>query len=417
MLAQGEPFDGFNVIDEWQSPAAVLPWQALRDVILWARRAETPARLFTFTAPERRAAELADPAIPDDIRAPLTVLSRVLEPTTADAREELAQACRAISKWADTNGFPQTAISFAQGAALIHTVHAGHAYQVALLCRRAAEYERAETWYRRALRLAVKSRDPSIAALSWLGLGNLFIQRGNYTAARTVQLRAFRIARRSGLWNIKGLALHDLFAVAVEQGQVVEAENLARQAFHAYPKGADRLPALASDVAANWLQQGFYGRALVVFRAVLPVLHLGSERLFIVSLIARAAAGAGDLALFTWAWTEAWTVLEREPTTNRACGVLYNLAYASACLGDWERARMAGEYSVEVATGRGEQQIARKAAELVGELELQRFEHSLTPSPEEPKVLERAEALALRIVRRLAARGGLNSPRARLNPF
>ena len=277
---------------------------------------------------------------------------------------------------------------------------------MALLCRRAAEYPRAETWYRRALRLAVKSRDHSVAALSWLGLGNLFIQRGNYTAARTVQLRAFRIARRSGLWNIKGLALHDLFAVAVEQGQVVEAENLARQAFHAYPKGADRLPALASDVAANWLQQGFYGRAIIVFQAVLPTLRLKSERLHIISLIARAAAGAGDLALFTWAWTEAWAALDREPTTNRACAVLYNLAYASACLGDWQRARMAGKHSVEVASGGGERQVAMKAAELVEAVELQSFEHSLRPPPEEPEVLERAEALAMRFVRRLAARGG-----------
>jgi tetratricopeptide (TPR) repeat protein len=406
LLAQGEPFDGFNIIREWQSPAAVLPWQVFRDALLWAKRAETPGRLFTFAAAQLRAVELASPSVPEGIRAPLTALSRVLEPTPADAREELAQACRAISSWADSNNLPQTAISFAQGAALIHTTHAGHAYQVALLCRRAAEYPRAETWYRRALRLAVKSRDHSVAALSWLGLGNLFIQRGNYTAARTVQLRAFRIARRSGLWNIKGLALHDLFAVAVEQGQVVEAENLARQAFHAYPKGADRLPALACDVAAHWMQQGFYGRALIVFQAVLPTLRLSSERLLVLSVIARAAAGVGDLALFTEAWTEAWAILDREPTTNRACSALYNLAYASAFLGDWERARMAGKYSVEVATHRGEWEMATNAADLVTDVELQTFDHSLTPPPEEPEVLEKAEALAVRFVRRLAARGG-----------
>jgi tetratricopeptide (TPR) repeat protein len=406
LLTQGEPFDGFNVIDEWQSPAAVLPWQALRDAILWARRAEGPVRLFAFTAPERRAADLADPAIPDDIRAPLTVLSRVLEPTPADAREELAHACRAISKWADTNGFPQTAISFAQGAALIHTMHAGHAYQVALLCRRAAEYERAETWYRRALRLAKLAGDNHTAALAWSGLGNVLIKRGEYDVAKLAHLRAFRIARRQGLWHVKGNALHDLFAIAVETGQVAEAENLARQAFQAYPSSSDYLPALACDVASHWMHQGFYKRAIIVFRAALPTQRLRSVRLLIVSLIARAAAGAGDLALFTWAWTEAWATLNHDPATDRGCAVLYNLAYASACLEDWERALLAGRYSVELAVSRGEKEVHARAVKLLADVQESAFEHSLRPRPEAPEILVRAETLARRFVRRLAARAG-----------
>jgi hypothetical protein len=406
LLAQGEPFDGFNVIDEWRSPAAVLPWQALRDAILWARRAEAPVRLFTFTASERRAVELADPGIPDDIRAPLTVLSRVLSPTPTLAREELAEACRAISKWAETNALPQTAISFAQGAALIHTTHAGHAYQVALLCRRAAEYERAETWYRRALRLAKLAGDNHTAALAWSGLGNLLIQRGLYDAAKLAHLRAFRIARRQGLWIVKGNALHDLFTIAVDLGHVVEAERLARQAFQAYPTNSDFLPALACDVASHWMHQGFYDRAITVFRAALPLLRLRSVHLLIVSVIARAAAGAQDLALFTWAWTEAWAILDREPTTDRGCAVLFNLAYASACLGDLERALLAGRHSIELAAKRGELEIHARAVKLVEDVQHKAFEHSLKPRPEEPEILNRAEVLARRFVRRLTTRVG-----------
>ncbi len=411
LLAQGEPFDGFNVIDEWQSPAAVLPWQALRDAILWARRAEAPVRLFAFTAPERRAAELADPAIPDDIRAPLIALSRVLSPTSTPARQELAEACRAISRWAESSGRPQTAISFAQGAALIQITHAGHAYQVALLCRRAAEYERAETWYRRAVRLASRARDRRTLALAWLGLANLLIQGGDYEAAKVVQFRALRIGRRSGLWIIKGMALHDLFTVAVEQGQVAEAESLAWQAFGAYPAAADRLPALASDVASHWLYQGFYKRALIVFQAVLPTLRLKSERLLVLSMISRAAAGLGDLVLFQNVWTKAWAVLDREPATNRACAALYNLAYASACLKDWDRTLLAGKYSVEVAIRRGELEVGKNAAQLVEAVQRAAFEHSLRRRPDEPEVLEAAETLAQRLVRRLAAHG-IESPRA-----
>ena len=165
--------------------------------------------------------------------------------------EKPGEACRAISRWAETNSLPQIPIDFAQGAALIHPAHAGHAYQVALLCRRAAEYERAETWYRRALRLAIGAKEHRTVALAWSGLGDLLIQRGDYAPARLAHLRTFRIARRFGFWDIKGNALHDLFTIAVDQGHMVEAENLARQAFQAYPKNAARLPALASDVAAK----------------------------------------------------------------------------------------------------------------------------------------------------------------------
>jgi tetratricopeptide (TPR) repeat protein len=390
LLAQGEPFDGFNVVDEWQSPAAVLPWQALRDAILWARRAEGPARLFAFTAPERRAAELADPAVPDEIRAPLTVLSRVLSPTPTLAPEELAQACRAISRWADTNSLPQTAIAFAQGAAIVHPTHAEHAYHVGLLCRRAAEYPRAESWYRRALRLAKLAGDNQTAALAWSGLGNVLIKRGEYEAAKLAHLRAFRIARRQGLWNVKGNALHDLFAIAVESGQVAEAENLARQAFQAYPSSSDNLPSLACDVAAHWMTQGFYERAIIVFRAALPTLRLRSVQLMVVSLIARAASGAGDLALFKWAWTEAWETLDREPATDRRCAVLYNLAYASACLEDWERALLAGRHSIESAASRGEMEVHARAGKLIEDVQRKAFEHSLRPRPEAPEILGRA---------------------------
>lgn len=404
LLGQGEPFDGYFVLTEWRSPEALLPWQALRDALLWVRRPVTGGPLFHSTAAHRRVFELSSTTVPDLLRAPLTVLSRVLDSNPKVTREELARACRAISRWAEEKSLPQTAISFAQGAARIHTAHAEHAYHVGLLCRRAAEYERAETWYRRALRLATKSRDHAIVGLSWLGLGNLFIQRGNYHAAKLAQLRAFRTARRFGLWNIKGMALHDLFTVAVDQGQVTEAESLARQAFRAYPVNADRLPALASDVASYWMQQGFYERSLVVFRAVLPTLSLESERLLIVSVIARAAAGAGDLALFMWAWTEAWAILDREPTTDRACTALYNLAYASACLEDWERAHMAACRSAELAEARSEREVHDRSVQLLEAVKHKDFEHSLRPRPEDPEAFIAAETLSQRLARRLAAR-------------
>lgn len=403
LRAQGRTYDGFGVVQEWEDPAALLPWQVLRDVLLWARRAEAPGPLFRASAMCRRLEALTQPTIPSDLRAPLTVLSGVLAPVPAEAPEELARACRAVSRWAEENGLPQTAIAFAQGAALLHPTDPGHAYHIGLLCRRAAEYPRAETWYRRALRLAKLAGDNQTAALCWSGLGNLLIQHGSYDAAKLAHRRAFSIARRQGFWNIKGNALHDLFTIAVDEGQVVEAENLARKAFQAYPRAADRMPALASDVASHWMHQGFYERAIIVYQAILPTLRLVSERLLIISVIARAAAGSRDTLLFTWAWTEAWAILEREPTTARACAALYNLAYASACLGDWERALLAGRQSAELAASKGEKDVHARTLKLMDAVQHRLFEHLLNPRPEEPGILKRAETLARRIVRRLAA--------------
>jgi hypothetical protein len=90
-------------------------------------------------------------------------------------------------------------------------------------------------------------------------------------------------------------ALHDLFAVAVETGNVGEAERLARQALEACGTRNDRIHVLAHDVAYFWMDQGNFARALAVFQAVLPLIPNPLERLFVQADIVRAAGGVGDL--------------------------------------------------------------------------------------------------------------------------
>lgn len=407
LLSDGEPFAGFNVLDEWREPRALLLWQALRDGLLWA---STPApdrhALFSATARERRSRELRSTTLDPELVGPLRVVSGVLDPDGGLSDERLAAALRALAGWAEAHDFPRTAISFAQGAALVLPRHPAFAYTVGLYCRRNAEYDRAETWFRRARVLSWRADDRQSFALSWIGLGNVYLQRGDYEAAKAAHLRALRVARRRGFWHVKAMALHDLFTIAVDQHRTAEAERLAQQAARAYPVASPRLVHLAHDVATFWMNQGFYQRTLIVFHAVSKLLTRSDERLFVLASLGRAAAGVGDIKLFTDAWVAVHLGLDRNPTTDRACVALLMLAYGAAALEDWTRVELAARHAMELARHRGESEVSQRAQVLINAVPERRFSPELLPPPDDPAVIEEADNLARLLVRRLTTRAG-----------
>jgi tetratricopeptide (TPR) repeat protein len=311
-----------------------------------------------------------------------------------------------ISAWSEENARPQTAISFAQGAAMILPRDPKHACEVGRLCRTYAQYERAETWYRRARVLAWRARDHSTLALCWIGLGNIHVQRGNFEEARASHLRALRIARRKGFWHIKPMALHHLFAIAVERHQVLEAERLARQAFRAYSTGNPRFVILAHDVASFWMYQGYFRRALLVFQAVHKLIRRPTERLVALANLARSSGGAGEAKLFEQAWHAVTLAVVRNPQTERACAAMLNLAYGAALLGDWQRARSAARQAYDLARKRGEKEVCIQAEALLRAAEEQRFTLPISGERVDPSILEAADFLAQSFVRRLAGRTG-----------
>jgi tetratricopeptide (TPR) repeat protein len=405
LLSAGEPFDGFDVLDEWRDAKALPLWQALRDGILWAgtpvaRRAE----LFSPAALRQRARELRSTGLDPDLLPPLQVLSHVLRVDSGVTEEQVAAALRVIAGWAESHDRPRTAIAFAQGAALVLPRNPEYAYTVGLYCRRNAEYNRAETWFRRTRVLSWRAGDQQSFALSWIGLGNVYLQRGNYEEAKAAHLRALRVARRRGFWHIKAMALHDLFTIAVDQQQTVEAEKFAQQAARAYSAGSPQLIALAHDIATFWMNQGFYHRALVVFQVVSKLLTRTDERLVALSSLGRAAAGAGDIKLFTDAWVAVQLGLHRNPNTDRACVALLMLAYGAVSLGDWTRAELAARHALDISRKRGELEVFARAQALLDSVPEQRFALELIAAPDDPEVLEAADNLARLLVRRLAAR-------------
>src|SRR5690606_3206737 len=123
---------------------------ALRDVLLWS---QTPAPeregLFAPGARERRLAEQLAGSLDPEIEDPLRTLAALVEAPTTTSPETVALACRQIVQWAEARGSLATALAFAQNAALACPADAAAAFTVGRIARIAADYARAEVWFRR----------------------------------------------------------------------------------------------------------------------------------------------------------------------------------------------------------------------------------------------------------------------------
>jgi tetratricopeptide (TPR) repeat protein len=245
-----------------------------------------------------------------------------------------------------------------------------------------------------------------------MGIGHLFLSRGDYVQTEKAFMRAFQRARRAGLRDVRAEALHDLFGVSAEAGRILEAETRARKAVTAYGANHSRLPVLAHDVAAFWLSQRFFGRALPVFQAVARHLTQPHERLQVLSSIAHAAGGAGREREFVDAWADAWQIVDFDQSIDCAAHALLKLAYGSAFLGDWERVELAATISRDLATVRREQEVKAQAEHLLSLASERKSpeEETISPPLEPVEVFEAADALASELVRKLSVCAGGKGP-------
>ena len=407
ILHGSEAFEGAAVLDEMQGPLGVLLFQLARDVYVWGATApEERAGLFGPRADEALAAMLraADPDL--QLESALLALVRVTGAPDAATEEQVAVACQHVAHWADQTGHLETAIAFAQGAAVVMPAEASLSFAVGRLARRRAEYARAETWYRRAIALARQSGDWSTYSMSFIGLGTLYLQRGKLSASRRFLLRALRTARRHSLRGVQGFALHDLAGLASEAGQPQEAERLARQAFEMYGPGHPRLVALAVDVAYFWMEAGRFRPALTVLQALVHHMQRREERLMVQANLVRAAAGAGERRLFEQTWDEVWDRVSRMQYLENAATVMLELARGAAMLGEHERAQRAGERALQVARERGEAKVLLSAESVLDQTHRRRGVKgrvAAAPEPAEPETAARAESFALDLARTLNA--------------
>ncbi|HEX2092542.1 MAG TPA: tetratricopeptide repeat protein [Longimicrobiaceae bacterium] len=397
-----EAFEGGAVLDEFEGWFGLILWQSVRDVALWSGAPEERrGELFREGAEQRRRATVRAEGLDPRVEAPLLEISEILGHPHALTGELTARACLQVAQWADDRGATATALAFSQSAAFAAPADAATAFTVARLARRRAEYARAESWYRRTVALARQSGDWNAYARSFLGLGTLYMQRGNLPASRRFYLRALRSARRHSLHEVAAMVYHDLFVLSATAGWSEDAERYARGAFEEYGSGHPRLPALCHDVAYFWMKQGYPARALPIFRALLPRIPSAAERVVILANIARAAGAVGDRALFEDAWAQVLEGVERAEAAEGVTEALVELAWGASSLGDWERAEQAASRALEVAAERAEGKI-RLAAETALESARERRATGAVPVPGRVSAAREADALAEDLVRSLS---------------
>jgi tetratricopeptide (TPR) repeat protein len=406
ILHGGEAFEGVAVLDEVATPLGLLMFQIIRDVYLWGTTPpESREGLFEPRAEDALISILRDSDPEVQLESALMTLVRLTGAPELAREEQVALACQHVAHWADNHGFMGTAIAFAQGAAVVLPGDAATSYAVGRLARRRAEHARAETWFRRAIALARQSGDWSSYAMAFAGLGNLYMQRGNFPMARRFHLRALRSARRHSMRALHGSALHDLFVIAAQTGHADEAERLAREAFEMYGPDHPRLVFLALDTAYFWMERGRFAPALTVFQALVHHMQRLDDRLGVLANTVRAAAGAGERRLFEQTWDEVWDRMHRtQQVLDNAATVMLELAHGAATLGEYERAERAAERAVQVARERGEARTLLTAESVLDQVRRNRGVRQRAAAPEtEPEVAARAETFALELVRTLNA--------------
>lgn len=356
-----------SILDEIPSDLGLVLWRSARNVLLWA---ETPAssrgELFTGDAGAGRVQLLAQVDAEPELRAPLLVLATLLaRPAVADLLR-VVNACRRIALWAEQRGALGTALEFMQAAALASPDSASLAFGVGRLARRLADYDRAESWYTRAVVQARENQDWRSYASALAGIGNLHLQRGNYPAAKRVHLRCLHAALRHQVQELVAAAYHNLFGIDVEMHAGVEAEVLAARALAAYDPGNPGVRFLAHDLAHHWNLQGNYAGALKIARALEPVSATLPIAPLVQSLIARAAGGLGDWAAYTLAISRVDDLLSDPAVPEEtAARTLLGVAHGAFNIGDARAAAGYAEEAMSIARKRAEGRVALEAESLM----------------------------------------------------
>jgi tetratricopeptide (TPR) repeat protein len=352
---------GAGILDEVPGELGVMLWRSCRNVTLWAATpAASRGALFAGGAADVRQGELAALDVDPELVAPLSVMVRLLESPAGMDVGRVVNACRRISVWGEQRGSLSTALEFMQAAAQAAPQVAALAYAVGRLARRRAEYDRAESWYGRAIVQARRTGDWRIYALGYSGLGNLNSQKGNFPVARRAQTRGLRAALRHNLVDLQGIAYHDLFATEVETGAGAQATRLAARAFHAYGPNHPFVPRLAYDVAFLWMEEGYFVQALGVAQALEPWFEAPAERALVLGLIARTAGGGADRAAFDDARGRLAQLLATGGE-DAAARALLGVSYGAASLNEWQLAEEAATQALQIANERREGKMAMAA--------------------------------------------------------
>ncbi|HET7462273.1 MAG TPA: tetratricopeptide repeat protein [Longimicrobium sp.] len=404
---RGPQAEGAVILSELPAGEAAVALRLLRLVLAFASGAAGAAVLRRETLEEWEAEFQATPRHP--LWGPaVTVLAELAAGERADVRR-IANGCMAACEWMLERGAWQSALLYAQAAALAWPHNPRLAWAAGRMLRNYGVMREAEHWLRRAARIAVWNGDVETQDLALNSLGNLFAQQGCYQEALRILNRALKLAARVGK-TMRAEVSHDLVLVFIAMRQYAKAEEMAIAAFRWYGADHPKLARLAFDVALLWSEQGRFQVALPVLQALLPV-HNGSvERVLVIGAMARAAGALGDEPTFEYAWKEAWDAVDATPGPVRSAlpAVLAELGAGAASLRDWTRAKEAFQYALFRAEEMGEYDVIARAEEGLASVE----RHERIPPHQRPSA-QPAVQLSRAFVRILEARASGIDPQPR----
>lgn len=358
-----ERLDGVAILEENAGPGSLDLWRLARRVHLIAMLPPQDRERFVGSSFELPLQSLQTAQMPREVSAALIALVE-----DGAAPDSLVEVARAVAKWADDLGRLGTAVEFMQAAALLRPEDPELANAVARLCRRRGDHPRAESWYRQGLWSARQRRDWRASARSHLGFGTLHIIRGNHPAARKAFMRGLRAAKRGGGRDLISAAYHELTVWAIRVQKPAEVSRFASFALQAYGPHHPRLPALAHDLGLMWMKQGYFREALEVFQTIPREFGELVDQLARAACQTRAASGIGDRHTYEAAWVDTLALIRSSSTVQSHASVYLDLAHAARNVNEYERARWAGELSLELAEARGETKVSVEAEGLLDSL-------------------------------------------------
>jgi tetratricopeptide (TPR) repeat protein len=258
---------------------------------------------------------------------------------------------------------PETALHYAEAAALANPMRAEAAALAGSACVQRGETQRAAVWLARAVRIARRTQDWVWYARSQIRFGRLLYEQGDLGRARRCYERAHRKAVWSGHYECAAKAHHDMLLIECSGGTYRSAEAHALSALELYPMRSHRLPHLAQDFAYLLTCHGAYTDALEVLDAALPLLTRPDERIAAYATTAKASAGAtqSDRHL---AASEDVLLLASLSDVN-AAGALMLAAEGAHILSDWERADFLATASIHIAKRRQEREPLERARKVL----------------------------------------------------
>jgi tetratricopeptide (TPR) repeat protein len=388
---------GAVIIREVPHSFALHVFHALRMTMAWAAGPEASGIEFdTMDLWEWELEVLQTEGVDEALWAPVSVIAGELTRPALLEPERLAHACLAVMDWALGAEAHGTALLFAEAAAVVWPSNARLAWICGKAHRERHNFVRAETWLKRAKRVAVWTGDWEMQSLALNSLGNIKMWMGDLEAARELLLQAGRIAKARRLRERHAKVLHDLFLVCIYSGEWKEAERYAEQAFAAYGPDHPNIIALTFDLALLATHQGQFARALEVLNQLRDQFTGDDRRLRVYAMIARASGAAGDAETFQSAWTESWALIDGNTVDHLRADAALELGLGAIGLGFRDHAMHALVIAREAAKELGERDTLHNAESALAKLEY--HEAAAVAARNRPAVRTRAAELAAKYI-------------------